>query len=326
MELKVGSIPVRIHGRFLLMALFLGMAERDPVKLGIWVVVVLVSVIIHELGHAFMGKAFGLIPQVELHGMGGHTLFTGGPMTRGEVGTGKSIAISLAGPFAGFFFALVVFAFQLGGWHPTHPLARHAVSLLFFVNIGWGIFNLVPMLPLDGGNVLRAALRALSSKNGEKIARVVSVVFAVTIALWSIGREQWWVLYLGVSYAFQNVQALRQSGQLRIDQALAEAIEKSYGALDRNEPNEAIGLLAPVLRPEASGELRQLGVRVQVVAMMKAGLWPEALDVMERERNLIGADELARFAQSMRDVGREQEAERAFALAKEPAPLASFRA
>jgi Zn-dependent protease len=327
MDLKLGSIPVQITGRFLFMALILGINELNPAKLGIWLVVVLVSVLIHELGHALIGKAFGLVPRIVLHGMGGHTFFEADPSkpSRGEIGTGKSIAISLAGPFAGFLFALVVIIAQLAGVHPTHPLARHALGLLFAVNIGWGIFNLLPMLPLDGGNVLRSILTAITKDKGDKIARIISVAIAAGIGLYALKTSQWWVLYLGVLFGFQNVQSLRQVGQSRVDQALATAIEKAYQALDRKEPKEAIALLEPALVPSASADLRQVGLRVYVVSLMKEGLWPEALNVIERERQLINADDLSRYAETMREIGREEDATRIEAL-KAPPALSEFRA
>jgi Zn-dependent protease len=213
MELRLGSIPVRVQGWFIMMALLLGSNERNPALLALWVAVVVVSVVIHELGHALVGKAFGLVPSIELHGMGGTTSFERDPKrpSRSELGTLRSIAISLAGPFAGFLFALVVMLAQSAGLHPAHPVAQYAIRLLFAVNIGWGIFNLLPMLPLDGGNVLRHALVAATKDRGEAIARVVSIVIAAGIALYALQGKQWWILYLGVLFAFRNVQALRDA-------------------------------------------------------------------------------------------------------------------
>lgn len=323
MELRLGSIPLKIQGSFLLMALLLGLNEQDPIKLGLWVAIVLFSVVIHELGHALMGKAFGLVPRIELYGMGGVTSFTGG---RAELSTGKSIAISLAGPFAGFAFAFAVVVTQLVGLHVHHPIARHGVSLLLWVNVAWGVFNLLPMLPLDGGNVMRAVLGAITKRRGETIARGISIVIAGGIVLWAIPSRQWWVLYLGALFAFQNVQALRQVGQRRVDQSLADAIQSGYAALDRGEPKQAIAVLEPALTSAASLELRQVGLRVYVVALLKEGKWPEAMDVIERERAVIGSEELLHYAQAMRQLGRDEEADRIAELVKAPAQLSEFRA
>src|SRR5512147_2767030 len=118
MELKLGSIPLRVQGWFVMMAVMLGGAnERDPAKLALWVAIVFVSVVVHELGHAFMGMAFGLVPRIDLHGMGGTTSFQerpGGPQ-QATFGAGRRIAISLAGPFAGFFFAAAILAVRIVG-------------------------------------------------------------------------------------------------------------------------------------------------------------------------------------------------------------------
>jgi len=323
MELKLGSIPLKIQGSFLLMALLLGLNERDPARLAIWVAIVLVSVVIHELGHALMGKAFGLQPRIELYGMGGMTYFNGG---RAEVSTGRSIAISLSGPFAGFLFAIAVLAAQLAGLRPAHPLARFAVSYLLWVNVAWGIFNLLPMLPLDGGNVLRSGLRAITKPHGDKIARVISIALAGSLGLWAVFGKQWWVLYLSALFGFQNIQALRQAGQLQVDQALVEAIQQGHAALDRKEPRAAIGVLQPALATAATSELRQVGLRIYVVALFQEAQWPEAMNVIERERSVIGAEDLGRYAARMRELGRDDDAERIEKLVDAPAQLSEFRA
>ena len=212
MQFKLGSIPVRIQGYFFIMAAVLGANERDPVRLLMWVAVVLVSILVHELGHALVGRLFGLAPSIALHGMGGTTSFEPlpGRPARASFGTAKNVLISLAGPFAGFAFAGALYGAELAGLRTENALALRALSLLFAVNIGWGIFNLLPMLPLDGGNVMRAITRALSWRHGDRVAHVVSLVVAIGIALYALSRSQWWSVYLGGLFAFQNIQALRQ--------------------------------------------------------------------------------------------------------------------
>jgi Zn-dependent protease len=323
--LKLGSIPLRVHGTFFIMSLMLGLGEGNPVKLALWMAIVLVSVVIHELGHALMGKAFGLEPSIDLHGMGGLTSFAGSG--RGELGTAKSIAISLAGPFAGFVFAALVFAAQRAGVAPIHPHTRHAIWLLYMVNVGWGIFNLLPMLPLDGGNVLHTGVRAITKDHGERIARVISIAVAAGVALLAVRFKQWWVLYLGALFAYQNIQGLRQSGQLRVDRTLAETIEKAHAAFQRKEPATSIALLEPALQKnDASQELRQVGLRIYVIALLESAAWDKAMAVIERERKVMGAEDLARYARALRDLGRTAEAERVEVLGSAPAPLTEFRA
>src|SRR5262249_23113383 len=71
-----------------------------------------------------------------------------------EVSPKKHIAISLAGPFAGFLFGGAVYLSEvaLPDLFADH-FGRVTYRDLLWVNFGWGIFNLLPVLPLDGGNV-----------------------------------------------------------------------------------------------------------------------------------------------------------------------------
>jgi hypothetical protein len=72
--MKIFGIPVKVDPFFLLVVGFLGYGRiEQPVFLVEWIVVVLFSILIHELGHAFTVRAFGLSPKIELYGMGGLT-------------------------------------------------------------------------------------------------------------------------------------------------------------------------------------------------------------------------------------------------------------
>jgi Zn-dependent protease len=323
MELRLGSIPIKVHGSFLLVSLFLGMSERDPLKLALWVSVVLASVLVHEFGHALMGKAFGLKPRIELQGMGGLTSFEAG---RAELSTAKSIAVSLAGPFAGFLLAGLVVGLGRTGARLGHPFPRDAFTMLLWVNLGWGFFNLMPMLPLDGGNVLRAVALALSESRGERIARGVSIATAAGLGLLSLHFGLWWVLYLAVLHAFQNVQALRGASQQRIDAVVLEAVREAHLALERGDLNVAEASLEPVVGAPASLELRRLAVRLYARSLLQQALWSKAMALIAAEHRLIGQDELEHYAAGMRELGRDDDARTLDALCREPSDLGDFRA
>src|ERR1700722_9225169 len=95
---RLGSIPVQVHGSFLLVVVLLGMLGGDPSGILLWIVVVFIGVLLHELGHALVGRSFGLTPQIDLIGFGGLTSWGDG---KSALGPPKRIAISLAGPFTG---------------------------------------------------------------------------------------------------------------------------------------------------------------------------------------------------------------------------------
>ena len=307
---RLGSIPVRIHGSFLIISLLFGAQIQEPgvkqhVAVALWAAIVFVSVLVHELGHALVGKAFGLAPQIDLHGMGGTTSWRAGR----DVGNLRSIAISLAGPFAGFLVAGALhLALRLGHVVPRAPVASLAIWLATWVNVGWGVLNLLPLLPLDGGNVMRSVYHALTKGRGEKPARVVSIGFCALVLGAALLLRDLWIGFLGALFLMRNVQGLRAADSAKVDGPLAVAIQGAYRALERHDGAEAIRLLRPVLVPEASPELRRTGARVLAYALLIEGHWAELMPMLERERAAIGPEELARFAATARQLGRPDEA------------------
>src|SRR5215472_10558533 len=149
LRFRLGKIPVSIAPFFFLTAAFLNY-NLAPEKLALWVFLVLASILVHELGHATAVLAFGLAPRIDVHGLGGTTSWSG----RVKLSHGKRIIISLAGPAMGFLAWAVMYALRTLDVPPHTPLGDFTYRTLTFVNLGWGIFNLLPMLPLDGGSVL----------------------------------------------------------------------------------------------------------------------------------------------------------------------------
>jgi len=313
-QFRLGSIPIRIRGLFLFMAVVLGSRLQRPDLIAIWVAIVLVSVLAHELGHALMGRRFGLEPQIELHGMGGTTSWVNGR----DIGHARGIAISLAGPFAGFGIAAVLFACERAGLRPHNPLAQLALDLAFQINFWWGIFNLAPMLPLDGGNVMRGTLNLLTKGRGEKPARAISVLMGGVLLAYAALVGALWLGALGAFFTWANIQAYRQADTRSADAPLAQAIEKAYVALERHDGEQAIALLKPVLTPQTSEDLRAIGLRIYSYALLIEGMWEELMPMLEKNAALIGVEELTRYATTARELGRGEEADRIGALVPRP--------
>jgi Zn-dependent protease len=318
--LRLGSIPVRIRGLFLFMAVVLGARLREPRLVAIWVAIVFVSVLVHELGHALVGRRFGLEPQIELHGMGGTTSWVNGR----DIGHARGIAVSLAGPFAGFALAAVLYAGRRLGLEPHHPLARFALDQALTINVVWGIFNLAPLLPLDGGNVMRGALNLLTKGRGEKPARAISVLMGGLLIAFAALTGELWLGALGAFFTWANMQAYRQADTRSADAPLAQAIEKAYVALERDDGEQAIALLRPVIVPQTSEDLRAIGLRVYTYALLIEGMWDELMPMLEKNAALIGVEELGRYAKTARELGKTDEADRIGALVPRPRPANDF--
>ena len=124
----IAGIPVRVHPFFWLATLILGSnswsanGNADPdagLKLLIWVGVMFVSILVHELGHSVVMRYFGQTPRIVLHMLGGLAIADTDFLSRRAARRTpqQQILISLAGPGAGFVLAALTAAWvtALGG-------------------------------------------------------------------------------------------------------------------------------------------------------------------------------------------------------------------
>src|SRR5437868_5236346 len=97
-HLLIAGIPVRIEWTFLLIIAVLGLSPDIPLNLTLaWVAIAVISVLVHELGHAFTFRHFGVDSAITLTGFGGYTAPKRALRERKQI-----IAVSLAGPLTTF--------------------------------------------------------------------------------------------------------------------------------------------------------------------------------------------------------------------------------
>lgn len=309
MQFRLGSIPVRVRFPFVVLSLVFASARgNEPKTIAIGVAMIFLAVMVHELGHALVGKAFGLAPQIELHGLGGATSWASAPEK--PLGSGRSILVSLAGPFAGFALYGLAVVLSRTAFDPKHPVAELAMFWIRVACLGWGIANLVPMMPLDGGNVMRSVLDLLTKGRGEKPARVISIGVAGLVLMFAGATRNLWVGFAAALFTFWNMQALRQVDTRLADLPLGEAIAKAYLALEKEDGAAAIAVIEPALSPHASPDLLASAMRILAYAHLIEGNWEKLMLLLEAQRELIGVDELQRYARTARELGRTVEADR----------------
>ena len=203
--LQIFGFPLTIEPFFFVMAWLIG-GRQEPQWMVLWVAVVFVGVLAHELGHAFAGRRLGMQPWIRLTSFGGMTGWQRPrPMTPIQ-----QILISAAGPAVGITIGgTALLATKAGFFAGGSPLLQRLAWDVMWVNLGWGVLNLLPILPLDGGHIASSLAELVAGRRGRMAARVFSVVLTVVIGLWALLARQWWILLLCAVFTYTNVQALR---------------------------------------------------------------------------------------------------------------------
>ncbi|HAV77354.1 MAG TPA: hypothetical protein DCX53_08375 [Anaerolineae bacterium] len=224
------EIPVRVHPMFWFLAALLGFGSGQVL---IWVFVVFFSILIHEMGHALAFRRYGQDSHIVLHFAGGLTipesLRWGGGYASVSLSANQQIFISLAGPFAGFVLAGLVVGGVIfsGGEIAVNllfgiipipqltflPFGNNAVQvlivMLLWVNVFWGLINLLPVFPLDGGQVARNFLIQLDPLDGARKSLWLSTITGGVVAVAAfVLLGSFYMAFLFGLLAFQSYQAL----------------------------------------------------------------------------------------------------------------------
>ncbi|MCB1116576.1 MAG: M50 family metallopeptidase, partial [Chlamydiia bacterium] len=168
-------IPVKISPFFFLTAALIGWlssAGMDHMFILtiIWVVVIFVSILVHEYGHALTARYFGQKPRIHLVAFGGIT-YPEGKRLRGW----REFLVVLNGPLFGLIL-FVIALFLLSTNFFENPFALITLKIFAWVNLFWTLVNLLPVMPLDGGQLLRVIFESIFGAKGLKYAVGTSMI------------------------------------------------------------------------------------------------------------------------------------------------------
>ena len=202
---RVLGFPVHVDLTFVLFVGFLGFAQGLALdELVVWVLLALVSVLLHELGHAVLARRAGARPSITLMAMGGVTTYT----PPRQLSRLESLGISLAGPAVGLLLGGALLLLRPDEDPPG--LVGFALRAAIFTTLGWSLFNLLPIVPLDGGQALRELLPGDPVTRARRAA-VVSIVLAIVLAVVAVQNR--WIgtfgLVLAAFLVLANVMQLR---------------------------------------------------------------------------------------------------------------------
>lgn len=234
LHFRVFDVPVRVHPLFWLVAFIMGFSPRDPKTVFLWMIAVFISILIHEMGHALVIRWFGWSPSVVLYSLGGlaiHNPYLDNHYSPGRARRNRwtQILISLAGPFAGFLFAALIYlsaygtgavSFRLTWLQETIPIILPAFEpgdnryvLIFlidliYINIFWGLVNLLPIWPLDGGKVARELFLMFDRSVPVRNALILSMICAGGVAYWGLKNGSGFLGMMFILMAVGNYQEM----------------------------------------------------------------------------------------------------------------------
>ena len=268
------GIPLYLHWTFLLLPLYVFYTTHEEslpaILLAEGVLLTLFGcVLLHELGHAIMARAF----QIRTRDI---TLYPIGGVARLEsMGQGalQEVCIALAGPAVNLILVcllapiIIAALFFYGSALPLDPNASLvgdpsglAIRYLFLIcggNLVLLLFNLLPAFPMDGGRVFRAVLSIpLGLIPATAVAAGVGIVFAIGMAVGGVKWESPSLFLVGGFVVFagqmelaglRRLEANRKREQLRQnDLPPVEILVRMGDPLDASVPMRPIGTIEPI--------------------------------------------------------------------------------
>ncbi|MFC7483413.1 M50 family metallopeptidase [Luedemannella flava] len=204
----VGGVPVYLNATWLLLAgLLVLMYGQLPSAAGTgpgayamgvaFVVCLLLSVLLHELGHALTARRWRIqVHAITLDLFGGYT-----EMDARSPSAGADLLVSLAGPVVSALIGFGALGAALA--QPDAGLLRELTWQVAISNLLVAVFNALPGMPLDGGRILRAVIWAVTGDphKGSRVAGWCGVVVAVgSVVVGVLAYANRWVGLLGVGF------------------------------------------------------------------------------------------------------------------------------
>ncbi len=284
---SLAGVSVSVTGWYLILMLYLGASGGGSNGI-LWAGAVTFSILVHEFGHAGVAKFYSLSPAVVLHGWGGLCQHE-----RAERDLHDAFILA-AGPLAGLLLGglVLVGSYSVGvvdgTWLARRPLAQTLVLYLLEINFVWSLANLLPLWPLDGGQLFRLGLlRVFRPARAERVTHVVGLVLGAggAVLAWKTGHN--FVAFLAAMLAWQNVGRLNStgaSGAIRSQNHFAkELLGRAQEAMAAQDWGEAVRL-GHQMRADSNLDAATLSTvwGILGVANMALGRVEEAMDYLER--------------------------------------------
>jgi len=215
---RIAGIPISLDMMFVLVLLifsypYFTAGNMQLMSAGFIIVIgLLLSILLHELGHAFAGRLFSApVSHIDLTGLGGVAYFERSLPKSAFV---RSV-IYLAGPAVNLLLWLGLDMLAGGAAGIGNPMLALPLAVLSYSNFLLMCFNLLPAYPLDGGHTLDAWLSAvIGSQWATRIVACLGLAVAVGIAFLAFPNAIF-LMIVALVIGMANWQALQSLGRWR---------------------------------------------------------------------------------------------------------------
>ena len=244
MHFRFLNIPVYIHPIFWVFILFFTRIYENPnLESLILGGVVVFSLLVHEYGHALTAAYFGASPKINLEAFGGNAQYDGYGMTNKQ-----KFIITLNGPLLeSSLIALSYFLLKSELFSHSYYM-QYFLTVTMKLNIYWCLLNLIPVAPLDGGQMLRYLLERRFGSKGYMASLFIGLAAASTAALYLFSQGQFFFAILLLVFGFQHFQALKKSGLSLKKSTPYSSYVKGVQAIENNELERAKRILKKLLK------------------------------------------------------------------------------
>ncbi|MBP7074252.1 MAG: M50 family metallopeptidase [Rhabdochlamydiaceae bacterium] len=271
-------IPVKIYPIYWIFTAILSLllGGGNIIQSLVWMVIIFVSVLFHEFGHALTAKMFGRKPRIELVAMGGITYHDGEKLP-----FWKQFLITLDGPLFGLILAFIAGFAQAV---ITVPALKTILLQTYLINIFWTVINLVPVLPLDGGQLLRIGLEKWFDFKGLRYTFLVSGIFALIASLFFFAFQQFLPGAIFFLFAFENLDNYRKSRNISgsdRNEELKKALVAAEALFREGRKDEALAAFQSLRGTTKEGMLYDASTQYAALILDDQGKPQAAYDLLK---------------------------------------------
>lgn len=221
-------VPINVGPMIAVGLLGIGVLSRlTDVYLAVWVVLGFVALLIHELGHALAFRRYGIASSITFWLLGGFTVPDDQEAAQ-RLTDRQLLVVTIAGPLVGLVIGGATLAIAIAVGDAARSI-RVPIFLWLFVNLGWALFNLLPISSLDGGQALEHLGGAAFGRVGRAIGLAAGLVGSGLIAVLAAEFGLYSIAVIALIFGLLNPTPYRQ---LRAELWPPKTVERSIDGAD----------------------------------------------------------------------------------------------